>query len=82
MKPKHLIFSLLAMFASFSAKAANGDTFTVSIGDTDGIEEFQGTPLPNRGGAGGEALFDLSGRKVERLSRGIYINGTRKVVIK
>ena len=33
MKPKHLIFSLLAMFASFSAKAANGDTFTVSIGD-------------------------------------------------
>jgi len=33
MKTKHLIFSLLAMFASFSAKAANGDTFTVSIGD-------------------------------------------------
>lgn len=33
MKPKHLIFSLLAMFASFSAKAADGDTFTVSIGD-------------------------------------------------
>ena len=33
MKPKHLILTLLAMFASFSAKAANGDTFTVSIGD-------------------------------------------------
>ena len=27
-------------------------------------------------------LFDLSGRKIERLSRGIYIQGTRKVVIK
>ena len=33
MKTKHLIFSLLAMFASFSAKAADGDTFTAPIGD-------------------------------------------------
>lgn len=33
MKPKHLILTLLAVFSSFSAKAANGDTFTVSIGD-------------------------------------------------
>jgi len=35
MKPKHLIFSLLAMFASHSAKAAVGDTFTAAT--TEGI---------------------------------------------
>lgn len=35
MKPKHLIFSLLAMFASHSAKAAVGDTFTANT--TEGV---------------------------------------------
>jgi len=62
--------------------SGNVKAFTFNFGDTDGIEEFQGTPLPNRGGAGGEALFDLSGRKVESPARGIYIQGTRKVVVK
>lgn len=75
-------FSLPAGRCYLTPPASGVKAFAFNFGDTDGIEEFQGTPLPNRGGAGGEALFDLSGRKVESPARGIYIQGTRKVVVK
>ena len=75
-------FSLPAGRCYLTPASGNVKAFTFNFGDTDGIEEFQGTPLPNRGGAGGEALFDLSGRKIESPSRGIYIQGTRKVIVK
>lgn len=75
-------FSLPAGRCYLTPPTSPVKAFAFNFGDTDGIEEFQGTPLPNRGGAGGEALFDLSGRKVESPARGIYIQGTRKVVVK
>ena len=75
-------FSLPAGRCYLTPPTSPVKAFAFNFGDTDGIEEFQGTPLPNRGGAVGEALFDLSGRKVESPARGIYIQGTRKVVVK
>ena len=75
-------FSLPAGRCYLTPPTSPVKSFRFNFGDTDGIEEFQGTPLPNRGGAGGEALYDLSGRRVETPSRGIYIQGTRKVVNK
>ena len=75
-------FSLPAGRCYLTPPTSPVKAFAFNFGDTDGIEEFQGTPLPNRGGAGGEAIIDLSGRKVSSPSRGIYIQGTRKVVVK
>ena len=75
-------FSLPAGRCYLTPPASGVKAFAFNFGDETGIEEFQGTPLPNRGGAGGEAIFDLSGRKIEAPARGIYIQGTRKVVVK
>lgn len=75
-------FSLPAGRCYLTPPASPIKSFAFNFGDTDGIEEFQGTPLPNRGGVGGETLFDLSGRPVSSPSGGIYIQGTRKVVVK
>lgn len=75
-------FSLPAGRCYLTPPASGVKAFAFNFGDTDGIEEFQGTPLPHGGRAGGEALFDLSGRKIEAPARGIYIQGTRKVVVK
>ena len=75
-------FSLPAGRCYLTPPASGVKAFAFNFDAATGIEEFQGTPLPNRGGAGGEALFDLSGRKIESPARGIYIQGTRKVVIK
>ena len=75
-------FSLPAGRCYLTPPASPIKSFAFNFGDTDGIEEFQGTPLPNRGGVGGEALFDLSGRPVPSPAHGIYIQGTRKVVVK
>ncbi len=75
-------FSLPAGRCYLTPPASGVKAFAFNFGDATGIEEFQGTPLPNRGGAGGETIFDLSGRKIEAPARGIYIQGTRKVVVK
>ena len=60
--------------------------FVLNFGDEDtGVY----TPLSNRRGAGGEALYTLDGRRLSPptshpspLKKGIYINNGRKVVIK
>ena len=52
-------------------------SFTFSFDEATGIE----TQIVNRQSSDSK-LFDLSGRKVEAPARGIYIQGTRKVVVK
>ena len=75
-------FNLPAGRCYLTPPASGVKSFAFNFDTPTGIEEFQGTPLPNRGGAGGEAIFDISGRKVSSPARGIYIQGTRKVVVK
>ena len=59
------------------ADAGDVKAFAFNFGDADGIKD----QIVNRK-LSDCTLFDLSGRKIEAPVRGIYIQGTRKVVIK
>lgn len=75
-------FSLPAGRCYLTPSGSSVKAFCFNFDDATGIEEFQVTPLPYGGGAGGEALYDLSGRSVSNPTHGVYIKGTRKVVAK
>lgn len=64
-----------------SAAAGQGKGFTFSFGDTDGIELVE-----NKTGETSEqsadAVYNLSGQRVSRLSKGLYIKNGKKVVMK
>ncbi len=68
-------FSLPAGRCYLTSSAGSVKAFQFAFDDADGIEMVNGKSVNGK-------LFDLSGRKIERPSRGIYIQGTRKVVIK
>ena len=56
--------------------SGNIKAFTFNFGDETGVETTPNSQLSTFN------LYDLSGRKVEAPARGIYIQGTRKVVVK
>ena len=70
-------FSLPAGRCYLTPTASGVKAFTFNFDDTTGIED----QIVNRKSSNCQ-LFDLSGRKIEAPARGIYIQGTRKVVVK
>ena len=70
-------FNLPAGRCYLTPTAGSVKAFTFNLGLADGIEDqIVNSILPN------SKFFDLSGRKVESPKRGVYIRGTRKVVVK
>lgn len=69
-------FSLPAGRCYLTPASGNVKAFTFNFDDTTGIED----QIVNRKSSNCQ-LFDLSGRKIEAPVRGIYIQGTRKVVV-
>ena len=70
-------FNLPAGRCYLTPTAGSVKAFTFNLGLADGIEDqIVNSILPN------SKFFDLSGRKIEAPARGIYIQGTRKVVVK
>jgi len=69
-------FSLPAGRCYLTPPASPIKSFGFNFGDVDRIEKIFNSQFPIFN------LYDLSGRRVEAPTRGIYIKGTRKVVIK
>lgn len=70
-------FSLPAGRCYLTPPASGVKAFAFNFGDAVGIEEqLSNCKLSNC------QMFDLSGRKVSSPTRGIYIQGTRKVIVK
>lgn len=70
-------FSLPAGRCYLTPTASGVKAFTFNFDDTTGIED----QIVNCKSSNCQ-LYDLSGRKIEAPARGIYIQGTRKVVVK
>ena len=70
-------FSLPAGRCYLTPTASGVKAFNFNFDDTTGIED----QIVNRKSSNCQ-LFDLSGRKIEAPVRGIYIQGTRKVIVK
>lgn len=77
----YLKVSTQAATEASTAKLASGFAFGDANGETTGIECITITDESTHGNSV-EGIFDLQGRKVSKLAKGLYINNGKKVIIK
>ena len=77
----YLKVSTQAATEASTAKLVSGFAFGGDNGETTGIECITITDESTHGNSV-EGIFDLQGRKVSKLEKGLYINSGKKVIIK
>ena len=77
----YLKVSTQAATEASTAKLVSGFAFGGDNGETTGIECITITDESTHGNSV-EGIFDLQGRKVSKLEKGLYINNGKKVIIK